>query len=148
MKNLILIFTIGIILVVGWVYFVKKENTVSFSRNGDGTLQIEGVVKGEKLNVTLPEGAFSGSTGTVYHYGSNDTIPLTHYDELGLKRDGSYPVSHANGKKAIEGTFEYGKMVGKWTYYDESGEKIKQLKDIDGVLKETIDCQENDCNSF
>jgi hypothetical protein len=39
-------------------------------------------------------------------------------------------------------------MVGKWTYYDESGEKIKQMKYIDGVLKETIDCQENDCNSF
>ena len=143
-----LVCVIGVILVVGWVYLIKKEDPVSISINEDGTLQVEGFVKGERLNVTLPEGAFSGSTGTVYHYGPNDTIPLTHYDGLGLKRDGSYQVNHENGMKAIEGTFKDGIMVGKWTYYNESGAKIRQMKYVDGVLKETIDCQENDCNSL
>jgi antitoxin component YwqK of YwqJK toxin-antitoxin module len=133
---------------MGWINLFQKENPVSISINEDGTLQLEGFVKGERLNVTLPEGAFSGSTGTVYHYGSNDTIPLAHYDDVGLKKDGSYQVNHENGMKAIEGTFKDGKMVGKWTYYNESGAKTRQMKYANGILKETIDCQENDCNSL
>lgn len=148
MKNLILVCAIGVILVAGWMYFSKDGNDVSLSKNADGTLQIQGFVKGERMNVTLPEGAFSGPPGTVYHYAPSDTIPLTHYDESGSKRDGSYQVHHANGVKAIEGTFKEGKMVGKWIHYDESGAKIKQMKYADGVLKETVDCQKEDCNSL
>ncbi|HIG57749.1 MAG TPA: hypothetical protein EYG11_08125 [Candidatus Latescibacteria bacterium] len=133
--NLILVCAIGVVIVLGWVYFFKKEDSISISKNEDGTLQAAGFVKGERLNLTLNEDAFSGTTGTVYHYGPNDTIPLTHYNELGLKRSGSYRVNHKNGMKAIEGMYKDGKMIGKWTYYDESGKKIKQMEYIDGVLK-------------
>lgn len=133
--NLILVCAIGVVIVLGWVYFFKKEDSISISKNEDGTLQAAGFVKGERLNLTLNEDAFSGTTGTVYHYGPNDTIPLTHYNELGLKRSGPYRVNHENGMKAIEGMYKDGKMIGKWTYYDESGKKIKQMEYIDGVLK-------------
>ena len=148
MKNLTLVFLTGVIIVVGWVYLSNPKPSVSISKNEDGTLQVEGFIKGERLNVTLPEGAFSGSTGTVYKHGPNDAIPLTHYNAMGLKRDGSYQVNHENGMKAIEGMYREGKMIGKWTYYDENGKKNKQMEYIDGVLKKTIVCTEVDCNSL
>jgi hypothetical protein len=48
MKKLTLVCVVLVILVVGWINIFQKETPVSISINEDGTLQLEGFVKGER----------------------------------------------------------------------------------------------------
>ena len=53
-----------------------------------------------------------------------------------IVRNGSYTLSHPNGKKAFEGTYRNGKLHGTFRYWDPSGNLISQGRFRNGELIE------------
>lgn len=49
-------------------------------------------------------------------------------------RHGPFTEWHANGQKSVEGRYDRGKQVGRWTYWDEAGRKTGEREYRDGAV--------------
>ncbi len=49
-------------------------------------------------------------------------------------RHGPFKEWHPNGQRSVEGQYDHGKQVGRWTYWDENGKKTADRQYKDGQL--------------
>ncbi len=101
----------------------------------DGSLKSEGIYKGGLKDGIWTQYYSKGDGGAKnrveeHHVGSYEVKWTAYYPggakwaegtQLGVQPNGPYVEYHDNGKVAATGTYNFGKKVGEWSYFDKEG---------------------------